>query len=121
MTSSFGREAKKDVTIMRSGVRDKPRPSADADYGYRRPLPAQLCITIRSAFNWRAEHAIRPAVVLRKVCGGNRSARGANTQQILASVLRTAQQRGLDPTTILTTLLRAPSPVVSAALHAPPQ
>jgi transposase len=73
------------------------------------------------ATNWRAEHAIRPAVVLRKVCGGNRSARGANTQQILASVLRTAQQRGLDPTTILTTLLRAPSPVVSAALHAPPQ
>jgi transposase len=73
------------------------------------------------ATNWRAEHAIRPAVVLRKVCGGNRSARGANTQQILASVLRTAQQRGLDPTTILTTLLRAPSPIVSAALHAPPQ
>jgi transposase len=27
------------------------------------------------ATNWRAEHAIRPAVVTRKVCGGNRTAR----------------------------------------------
>ena len=26
------------------------------------------------ATNWRAEHAIRPAVAMRKVCGGNRSA-----------------------------------------------
>jgi len=29
------------------------------------------------ATNWRAEHALRPAVVTRKVCGGNRS--GAHT------------------------------------------
>ena len=48
------------------------------------------------ATNWRAEHALRPAVVNRKVCGGNRSARGAHTQQVLTSVLRTAQQRQLD-------------------------
>lgn len=73
------------------------------------------------ATNWRAEHAIRPAVVMRKVCGGNRSARGARTQQILASVLRTTHQRGLDPTTILVTLLRAPTPIPSPALQAPPQ
>ena len=50
------------------------------------------------ATNWRAEHAIRPAVVTRKACGGNRTARGAATQQILASVLRTIDQRDLDPT-----------------------
>ena len=30
--------------------------------------------------------------------GGNRSLRGAQTQHILASLLRTAQQRGLDTT-----------------------
>ena len=42
------------------------------------------------ATNWRAEHAIRPAVVNRKICGGNRTPRGAQTQQILASVIRTA-------------------------------
>ena len=33
------------------------------------------------ATNWRAEQAIRPAVVIRKVCGGNRTRRGADTQQ----------------------------------------
>ena len=46
--------------------------------------------TTVDATNWRAEHALRPAVVNRKVCGGNRSARGADTQQVLASLLRTA-------------------------------
>jgi transposase len=48
------------------------------------------------ATNWRAEHALRPAVVTRKVCGGNRSARGAETHAVLASVLRTIQQRQLN-------------------------
>ncbi len=37
------------------------------------------------ATNWRAEQAIRPAVVIRKVCGGNRTRHGADTQQVLAS------------------------------------
>ena len=48
------------------------------------------------ATNWRAEQAIRPAVVIRKVCGGNRTRHGADTQQVLASVVRTARQRNLD-------------------------
>jgi len=73
------------------------------------------------ATNWRAEHAIRPAVVMRKVCGGNRSAHGARTQQILASVLRTTHQRGLDPASILVTLMRAPTPIVALPRQAPPQ
>lgn len=73
------------------------------------------------ATNWRAEHAIRPAVVMRKVCGGNRSAHGATTQQVLTSVLRTARQRGLDPAPILVTLLRAPTPIVPLTLQGPPQ
>jgi transposase len=66
------------------------------------------------ATNWRAEQALRPAVITRKVCGGgNRSRRGADTQQVLASLLRTAHQRGLDSTEVLTALLRAPAPIVS--------
>ncbi len=74
------------------------------------------------ATNWRAEHAIRPLVVTRKMCGGgNRTARGAHSQQILGSVLRTAQQRGLDATDLLTTLLAARSPTVPAILQAPRQ
>jgi transposase len=71
------------------------------------------------ATNWRAEHAIRPAVVMRKVCGGNRSTHGAQTQQILASVLRTSHQRGLDPAATLVTLLRAPTPIVPHSLQPP--
>jgi transposase len=74
------------------------------------------------ATNWRAEQALRPAVVTRKMCGGgNRTARGAQTQQVLASVLRTAQQRGVDTTALLTTLLRAPQPIVPALLQSPPR
>lgn len=47
------------------------------------------------ATNWRAEQALRPAVVNRKVWGGNRTRRGADAQQTLLSVLRTWEQRGL--------------------------
>ena len=73
------------------------------------------------ATNWRAEHAIRPAVILRKVCGGNRSARGAATQQVLASLLRTTQQRGLDRTATLVTLLRSPTAIIPPGLQHVPQ
>ena len=85
------------------------------------PAPTQLRITIRSAFNWRAEQAIRPAVVNRKICGGNRTTRGAQTQQVLASVIRTARQRLVDLTELFTTLLRSPHPTVPKALQAPPR
>lgn len=73
------------------------------------------------ATNWRAEQALRPAVVNRKVSGGNRSARGANTQQILTSVVQTARLRRLEPRRILVDLLHARQPTVSAALAAQPQ
>jgi transposase len=69
------------------------------------------------ATNWRAEQAIRPAVITRKVNGGgNRTAYGAATQQVVASLLRTARQRDLDGIDVLTTLLRAPRPIVSPDL-----
>ena len=69
------------------------------------------------ATNWRAEHAIRPVVVNRKICGGNRTPRGAHTQHVLASVVRTARQRHVDPTDVFTALLRAPRPTVAAAFQ----
>lgn len=70
------------------------------------------------ATNWRAEHALRPVVVTRKMCGGgNRTRRGAETQQILSSVLRTADQRGLNATDVLGTLLTTPAPVVPPSLR----
>ena len=73
------------------------------------------------ATNWRAEHALRPAVVTRKMCGGgNRTVRGAQTQQVLASILRTAQQRGLDATAVVVAALQAPRPIVLDAFQSAP-
>jgi transposase len=66
-----------------------------------------------AATNWQAEQAIRPAVVTRKVCGGNRTPHGAVTQQVLASVLRTARQQQRDPLALLVALQRSPHPVVA--------
>jgi transposase len=70
------------------------------------------------ATNWRAEQALRPAVVNRKVSGGNRSRRGADAQQVLASVVHTARLRRLDARTILVDLLRARQPIVAPSLTA---
>jgi transposase len=65
------------------------------------------------ATNWRAEHAIRPAVVCRKAWGGNCTWAGADTWQVLASVVRTASQQDRDPIELLTRPLRAPGPIVA--------
>jgi transposase len=43
--------------------------------------------------NWQAEQAIRPAVVNRKVWGGNRTPAGAKAQSILMSVLETCRRQ----------------------------
>lgn len=48
------------------------------------------------ATNWRAEQAIRPAVVNRKVWGGNRTWAGAGVQAALTSLLVTLEQRGYE-------------------------
>jgi transposase len=45
------------------------------------------------ATNWQAEQALRPAVVNRKVWGGNRTMAGAQAQQILMSVLETCRRQ----------------------------
>ena len=57
--------------------------------------------------NNAAERALRPAVVMRKITGGNRSQAGAKAWAILASVMRTIQQQGLDLVEAIKTLLRA--------------
>jgi transposase len=58
------------------------------------------------ATNHKAEQAIRPAVVNRKVWGGNRTHIGAKAQSILMSVLGTAAKRKLHPVGWLSGLLR---------------
>lgn len=42
--------------------------------------------------NWQAEQAIRPAVVNRKVWGGNRTPAGGKAQSVLMSVIETARR-----------------------------
>ena len=60
------------------------------------------------ATNNAAERAIRPAVIARKTWGGNRTASGAKTQKILASILRTCWQQGKDSFSRLAELMRSP-------------
>lgn len=62
------------------------------------------------ATNWRAEQAIRPAVVNRKVWGGNRTLNGARTQSVLMSVLTTCYQQAHDAIAFLRNVLCSPSP-----------
>lgn len=75
--------------------------------------------TTIEATNWRAEQALRPAVVTRKLCGGNRSPCGAVSQHILASILRTAQQPQLDAHALIVSMLSAKRPTVAVELQEP--
>jgi transposase len=64
------------------------------------------------ATNYRAEQAIRPAVINRKTSGGNRTPRGARVQGILMSVQRTAKQRLVSAIDAFKQMLRDPTPAV---------
>jgi transposase len=66
------------------------------------------------ATSWRAEQGIRPTTVTRKVCGGNRSDRGAVTQGRMMTLFRTAAQQGIDAVDYLVHLARAPDPTTIA-------
>lgn len=65
------------------------------------------------ATNWRAEQALRPAVVNRKVWGGNRTEAGAEAQSILMTVWETARRQGLPPMQWLSRTLRSPTSATS--------
>lgn len=61
------------------------------------------------ASNWPAEQAIRPAVVNRKVFGGNRTWTGAHALEVLASLFATCRQNGIDAVDTVARLLRQPA------------
>ncbi len=71
------------------------------------------------ATNWRAEQALRPAIINRKSWGGNRSWAGAHTQQVTMSVIRTARQQQTDPIELMLTAQRTPRPRASDLLRLP--
>ena len=60
------------------------------------------------ATNWRAEQAIRPTVVNRKVWGGNRTWNGAEVQAILMTILVTANQQAINTLDFLKQTLISP-------------
>lgn len=62
------------------------------------------------ATNWRAEQALRPMVVARKVWGGNRTEAGARTQSILLSIIQTCRQQNRPVLPLLQQLLCSPQP-----------
>jgi transposase len=72
-----------------------------------------------AATNWRAEQAIRPAVVNRKNWGGNRTEHGAHVQQTLMSVIRTGRQQDVCPIALLTDLQLQTDPAPSSMLRLP--
>lgn len=59
--------------------------------------------------SWPADQASRPAIVNRKVFGGNREPSGARAQERLASIVATCLQRGLAVFEYLSRVLRTPS------------
>jgi len=71
------------------------------------------------ATSWRAEQALRPAVVNRKHWGGNRTWAGARTQETLMSVLRSCRQQQVDPVALLVARQRERLPAVAEELAIP--
>jgi transposase len=58
------------------------------------------------ATNYRAEQAMRPVAVNRKVWGGNRTAAGAHAQSVLMTVLATCRQQARDSLGFIAHVLR---------------
>jgi transposase len=67
-----------------------------------------------AATNYKGEQAIRPAVVNRKVWGGNRTWLGAQAQSVIMSVISTCILRGAEPLPLLIQTLTSPTPVLPA-------
>lgn len=66
-----------------------------------------------------AEQALRPAIVNRRSWGGNRTAKGAWTQQITMSVIRTARQQNIDPVELMASAQRSRQPAASNLIPLP--
>ena len=79
-----------------------------------------LRISGLEATNWPAEQAIRPAVVNRKVSGGNRSDTGATALARLMTIFRTAQQQDRDGIAFVIQIMRTPTGYQLPSLLPPP-
>ena len=73
---------------------------------HRHDLFTFLRVPGLDATNYRAEQAMRPAAVNRKVWGGNRTEAGAHAQSVLMTVLATCRQQARDSVAVIAHLLR---------------
>jgi transposase len=73
---------------------------------HRQDLFTFLKVPGLDATNYRAEQAMRPAAVNRKVWGGNRTAAGAHAQSVLMTVLATCRQQARDSLGVVADILR---------------
>ena len=105
-------EAKMDRLLDEPDLHDESLRFASHLLKYRDGLFLFLDRTDVDATNYRAEQAIRPAVINRKTSGGNRTPRGARAQAILMSVQRTAKQRLVSAIDAFKQMLRDPTPAV---------
>jgi transposase len=67
-----------------------------------------------AATNYRGEQSIRPAVVNRKVWGGNRTWLGAWAQSVIMSVIGTCLLRKIEPVTFFVEALTSSTPAILA-------
>jgi transposase len=103
-------ETRLDRTLQRHYRSPRNRRLANHLLREREALFTFLSCPGLEATNWRAEQAIRPMVVTRKVWGGNRTSRGAYTQSILVSILQTCRQQLRSASSILQRLICASQP-----------
>ncbi len=108
-----------DVLLARSPTHEPNRKLLKHLHNEREHLLTFLTTPGIAATNWRAEQAIRPAVVNRKNWGGNRTSHGAEIQQTLISVIRTSRQQHVCPIALLEDLLRQRTPAPSSMLRLP--
>jgi hypothetical protein len=108
-----------DVLLARNPTHEPNRKLLKHLANEREHLLTFLTVPGIAATNWRAEQAIRPAVVNRNSWGGNRTSHGAHVQQTLMSVIRTSRQQNVCPITLLQDLQRYRTPTPSSMLRLP--
>jgi len=110
--SAYARQVKSIETRLKNlGAKSWNDPDADRLAARIRKYASRLTTFLHhpkvEGTNNAAERALRPAVVMRKITGGNRSESGARAWAVLASIMRTAEQQGLDVLETIRMLLRA--------------
>jgi transposase len=110
--SAYARQIRSIETRLRNlGAKSWGDPDADRLTARIRKYASRLTTFLHNpkvdGTNNAAERALRPAVVMRKITGGSRSESGAQAWAILASIMRTAEQQGLDVLETIRMLLRA--------------